>query len=201
VVRTQKWGMVDNYRFAMLNSHVSQLDINHSFDFFATGKGAFADEITLMGNTFDNVTGDILLLNSEIEDLGIYNAEYVTVKNNTFNNVQGAVVKLYRGGTDESTFGPNLLMADNTLNQVGYGSRNKNKSSLYLHGVQVANILQNTLVSSAPITVEHTVGEPITVIKGNLFDSTRVPTVTELRVEGPHTAVIANNKTVNTELR
>ncbi|MBU2222783.1 MAG: alginate lyase [Gammaproteobacteria bacterium] len=201
VVRTQKWGMVDNYRFAMLNSHVSQLDINHSFDFFATGKGAFADEITLMGNTFDNVTGDILLLNTEIEDLGIYNAEYVTVKNNTFNNVQGAVVKLYRGGTDESTFGPNLLMADNTLNQVGYGSRNKNKSSLYLHGVQVANILQNTLVGSAPITVEHTVGEPITVIKGNLFDSTRVPTVTELRVEGPHTAVIDNNKTVNTEQR
>lgn len=201
VVRTQKWGMVDNYRFVMLNSHVLQLDINHSFDFFATGKGAFADEITLLGNTFDNVTGDILRLNSEIEDLGIYNAEYVTVKDNSFNNVQGAVVKLYRGGTDESTFGPILLMTDNTLNQVGYGKRNKHKASLYLHGVQVADILSNTLVGSAPIMVEHTVGEPITVIKGNLFDSTQVPTVTELRVEGPHTAVIDDNKTVNTEKR
>ena len=201
VVRTQKWGMVDNYRFVMLNSQVLQLDINHTFDFFATGKGAFADEITLMGNTFENVTGDILRLNTEIEDLGIYNAEYVTVKNNTFNNVQGAVVKLYRGGTDESTFGPLLHMADNTLNQVGYGKRNKNKSSLYLHGVQVANILQNTLVKSAPIVVEHTVGEPITVIKNNLFDATQAPTVTELRVEGPHTAVIDDNKTLNTDKR
>jgi poly(beta-D-mannuronate) lyase len=198
VVRTQKWGMVDNYRFVLLNSRILALDINHTFDFFVTGKGAFADEITLMGNTFDNVTGDILLLNTEIEDLGIYNAEYVTVKNNTFNNVQGAVVKLYRGGTDESTFGPLLFMADNRLNQVGHGTRNKNKSSLYLHGVQVADILQNTLVKSAPITIEHTVGEPITVIKGNLFDATQAPTVTELRVKGPHTAVVDNNKTVNT---
>ncbi|MDP5142893.1 hypothetical protein ORJ00_09080 [Rheinheimera baltica] len=201
VVRTQKWGMVDNYRFVMLNSQILQLDINHSFDFFATGKGAFADEISLMGNTFENVTGDILRLNTEIEDLGIYNAEYVTLKGNTFNNVQGAVVKLYRGGTDESTFGPHLLMADNTLNQVGYGNRNKNKASLYLHGVQVADILSNTLVRSAPVMIEHTVGEPVTVIKGNLFDATQAPTVTELRVEGPHTAIIDDNKTVNTEKR
>ncbi|MBZ9611663.1 polysaccharide lyase 6 family protein [Rheinheimera maricola] len=201
VVRTQKWGMVENYRFVMLNSHVLQLDINHTFDFFATGKGAFADELTLMGNTFENVTGDILRLNTEIEDLGIYNAEYVTLKDNTFNNVQGAVVKLYRGGTDESTFGPLLLMTNNTLNKVGYGSRNKNKSSLHLHGVQIADILQNTLVNSAPITVEHTVGEPVTVIKGNLFDATPAPSVTELRVDGPHTAVVDDNKTVNTEKR
>lgn len=201
VVRTQKWGMVENYRFVMLNSHVSQLDINHSFDFFATGKGAFADEITLVGNTFENVTGDILRLNTEIEDLGIYNAEYVTLKGNTFNNVQGAVVKLYRGGTDESTFGPHLVMADNKLNQVGLGKRNKNKSSLYLHGVQVADIAHSALVSSAPIIIEHTVGEPTTVIKGNLFDATLAPIVTELSVEGPHTALVEDNKTVNTEKR
>ncbi|MDP5189650.1 chondroitinase-B domain-containing protein [Rheinheimera baltica] len=201
VVRTQKWGMVDNYRFVMLNSHILQLDINHSFDFFATGKGAFADEISLIGNTFEDVSGDVLRLNTEIEDLGIYNAEYVRVKNNSFNNVQGAVVKLYRGGTDESTFGPHLVMADNTLNQVGHGKRNKNKSSLYLHGVQVADILQNMLVRSAPISIEHTVGEPVTVIKGNIFDSTPPPTVIELRVKGPHTALVEDNKTVNTEKR
>ncbi|MDP5135720.1 hypothetical protein ORJ04_07140 [Rheinheimera baltica] len=201
VVRTQKWGMVDNYRFVMLNSHILQLDINHSFDFFATGKGAFADEISLIGNTFEDVSGDVLRLNTEIEDLGIYNAEYVRVKNNSFNNVQGAVVKLYRGGTDESTFGPHLVMADNTLNQVGHGKRNKNKSSLYLHGVQVADILQNMLVRSAPISIELTVGEPVTVIKGNIFDSTPPPTVIELRVKGPHTALVEDNKTVNTEKR
>ncbi|GAA0348152.1 hypothetical protein GCM10009092_10670 [Bowmanella denitrificans] len=201
VVRTQKWGMVENYRFIMLNSQVENLDINHSFDFFATGKGAFADEITLIGNTFENVTGDILRLNTELEDLGIYNAEYVTLKGNTFSNVDGAVVKLYRGGTDESTFGPHLLMTDNRLNQVGHGKRNKHQSSLYLHGVQVAYILQNTFVRSASIVIEHTVGEPITVIKGNRFDSTQAPTVTELRVEGPHTAVVEDNKTVNTERR
>ncbi|GAB3035159.1 chondroitinase-B domain-containing protein [Bowmanella dokdonensis] len=201
VVRTQKWGMVENYRFVMLNSQVAGLDINHSFDFFTTGKGAFADEISLINNTFDKVTGDILRLNTEIEDLGIYNAEYVTLKGNSFSKVAGAVVKLYRGGTDESTFGPHFLMADNKLSQVGQGKRNKSKASLYLHGVQVTDITSNVIESSAPIVIEHTVGEPKTVIKDNLFDDTGTPIVTELRGEGPHTAVIDNNKTLNKEMR
>ena len=61
---------------------------------------------------FNTVTGDILRLNTEIEDLGVYNAEYVIVNNNTFNDVEGGIVKLYRGGTDESTFGPHLEMVN-----------------------------------------------------------------------------------------
>lgn len=194
VVRTQKWGMVDNYRFVMMNSVLNALNINHSFHFFVTGKGAFADEITLINNRFSQVTGDILGLNREIDDLGIYNAEYVTLKGNDFSDVQGAVVKLYRGGTDESTFGPHLLMANNQLKNVGHGKRNKNKASLYLHGVQVAEIGNNNLVSSALIVIEHTVGEPKTAVTDNTFDNTPAPRVEELRVEGPHTAVLKNNR-------
>lgn len=194
VVRTKKWGMVENYRFVLQNSTISDLDINHSFHFFVTGKGAFADEITLVNNTFSNVTGDIIRLDSEIEDLGIYNAEYVTLKENNFANVEGGLVKLYRGGSDESTFGPHILMSKNNLTNVGLGKRNKSKSSVYLHGVQVTDIENNTIVASAPITVEHTVGEPQTVINNNVFESTAGPSVTELRVKGPHTAKLTNNK-------
>lgn len=197
VVRTKKWGMVENYRFVMKNSTLVDLDINHSFHFFVTGKGAFADEINFTNNSFKSVTGDIIRLDSEIEDLGIYNAEYVTLKNNQFSDVQGSVVKLYRGGNDESTFGPHLLMVNNQLQNVGFGKRNKSDASVYLHGVQVANISDNLIKESAPLLVEHTVGEPKTVITGNTFEATDAPDVKELRVKGPHTAEISNNNIKN----
>ncbi|MFP3374826.1 hypothetical protein, partial [Pseudomonas sp. SIMBA_068] len=75
--------------------------------------------IVLNNNTFNEITGDVLRLNTEIEDLGVYNAEYVTVTGNRFKNVKGSLVKLYRGGSDESTFGPHFEMKNNTLNNVG----------------------------------------------------------------------------------
>ena len=194
LVRTQKWGMVDNYRFVMRNSSVSALDINHSFHFFDAGNGSFADYIELTGNTFTNITGDFLRLNKEIEDLGIYNAEYVTLKNNTFNNVQGTLVNLYRGGTDESTFGPHLAMFENKINNSSNGKRNKTSSSLYLHGVQVTNVENNTFNNTADIVIEHTVGEPITEVTNNVLKKTASPSVKELHAKGPHTAVLSNNK-------
>ncbi|TRY33162.1 polysaccharide lyase 6 family protein [Aliiglaciecola sp. M165] len=197
VVRTQKWGMVENYRLLVTNSDLIDLNVNHSFHFFVTGKGAFADEITLLNNHFSNVSGDILRLNSEIEDLGIYNAEYVTLEGNTFENIEGAVAKIYRGGTDESTFGPHLLMTDNTLKNVGAGKRNKSGASIFLHGVQVTNIQQNVMRNSAAIKIEHTVGEPKTAVVSNTFKATPNPEVKELRVSGPHTALIKDNKQDN----
>ncbi len=194
VIRTKKWGMVNNYRLIVENSTFEDLDINHSFHFFATGKGAFADEITLKNNRFFKVSGDILRLDAEIEDLGIYNAEYVNLYDNRFDDVRGALVKLYRGGTDESTFGPQLVMKNNQLNNVGSGKRNKTKSSIYLHGVQVTNIENNQIMNAAPIVVEHTVGEPQTRIADNTFMATDAPSIKELRVSGPHTAVLSNNE-------
>ena len=186
--------MVNNYRLIVENSRFEDLDINHSYHFFSTGKGAFADEITLKNNSFSKVSGDILRLDSEIEDLGIYNAEYVNLHDNTFTDVSGALIKLYRGGTDESTFGPQLVMINNQLDNVGTGKRNKTQSSIYLHGVQVTNIENNQLANAAPIVVEHTVGEPQTRIADNTFVDTAAPKVKELRVSGPHTAVLSNNK-------
>ena len=193
VIRAKKWGMLHNYRFVMSNSVVENLDINHSFHFFSTGKGAFADEITLIDNTFSDVTGDIIRVNSEIEDLGIYNVEYITLEGNSFTNVAGGLLKAYRGGTDESTFGPQLVMVNNSLENVGRGKRNKEDASLYLHGVQVTNIRDNNFIDSALLKVEHTVGEPKTVISNNTFTNTAAPTVVELRAKGPHTATLENN--------
>lgn len=201
VIRTKKWGMLHNYRFVMRQCDIEQLDVNHSFHFFTTGKGAFADNIELSENTFNGITGDILQLNSEIEDLGIYNAEYVTLHGNNFSQVQGAIIKLYRGGTDESTFGPHFTMTNNTLKYSGKGKRNKQAASVYLHGVQVTDINNNTFTNSAPIVLEHTVGEPKSVIIGNQFHNTPAPEIRELRVNGPHTAIVEHNTFVSDDKR
>lgn len=191
LVRTKKWGMTENYRLLIKNSLIKNLDINHSFHVFESGKGAFANEITLSNNDFVNISGDILRLDKEIEDLGVYNAEYVNVINNRFNNVSGALIKLYRGGSDESTFGPHLLMTGNTTDNLGLGKRNSTNASLFLHGVQVTRIDNNSINNSAPIVVEHTVGEPITEIIKNQLST--APSVVELRVEGEHTAILKDN--------
>jgi len=200
LIRSQKWGMVKNYRFVMRNSSVTDLNTNHSFHFFDSGKGAFADYIELTGNHFSNITGDLLRLNKEIEDLGIYNAEYVILTNNSFDNVQGGLVTLYRGGTDESTFGPHLAMSKNTVINSGKGKRNKTASSLYLHGVQVTHIENNRFENSADVVIEHTVGEPKTAVKNNTFNKMSAPSVKELHAIGPHTAVLSNNKLLSNKL-
>ena len=133
-------------------------------------------------------------MNKEIEDLGIYNAEYVIIKSNSFDNVQGSLVNLYRGGTDESTFGPHLDMSNNTVKNSGKGKRNKTAASLYLHGVQVTNIVNNNFENTADVVIEHTVGEPKSLVKNNTFSKTTAPSVKELHAKGPHTAVLVNNK-------
>jgi poly(beta-D-mannuronate) lyase len=193
-VRTAKWGMFKNYRFAMKNSVIKDLNVNHSFHFFESGSRAFAQSIDVENNVFENITGDIFRLNKEIDDLGVYNAEYVNVINNTFKNVEGQLANLYRGGSDESTFGPHILLKDNAINNVGNGKRNKSKAAMTLHGVQVSSIESNTFVNSGLINIEHTVGEPVTVVKNNIFSKTAPPSVKELRAKGEHTAVLINNK-------
>lgn len=193
VVRTKKWGMLNNYVLNVENCHIEHLDINHSFNFFTSGKGAFADDISLSKNSFNDITGHVLSLDKEIEDYGIYNAEYVSITNNTFSNISGSVVNLYRGGTDESTFGPHLDMQDNVLTNVGSGKRNKQSASVYLHGVQVSTLSNNNFNESEPVVINHTVGEPITAITNNTFLNTPMPMIKELFAPGPHTAVLNDN--------
>ena len=193
VVRTKKWGMLHNYVLHVENCNIERLDINHSFNFFSSGKGAFADNISLVNSRFIDVTGHVLSLDKESEDYGIYNAEYVHIVNNRFENVRGSVVNLYRGGTDESTFGPHFDMQGNVLKNVGGGKRNKKGASVYLHGVQVSDIKENEFIGASSIVIEHTVGEPITKVVTNTFSNTPMPKIEEQFTRGPHTALLENN--------
>jgi len=193
VIRTSPYSMLENYRLEMIDSSFTDLDTNHSFNVVTAAKGTFADNILIQNSSFEDVTGAVLQLDREDDDYGIYNAEYLTIENSVFKNIEGDIVDYYRGGRDESTFGPHFKLTGSTLENIGHGKRNRSESSLYLHGVQVTNIADNVFKDSAPFLINHTVGEPKTKIIQNQFNDTASPKVFELNSGLENTAVIENN--------
>lgn len=177
VVRTSRYSMLANYAVRIVDADVRNLNTNHSFNFLRVAKHTFAREIAIVDSAFHAVTGDIVALNAEIDDLGIYNGEYVTVRDSTFAEVGGAVLNVYRGGTDESTFGPQVTVRGNTFENVGNGKRNKTDAAVFLHGAQMVAIEDNELRGSRPIRVVETVGEPVVAVEDNRVVETPPPVV------------------------
>lgn len=197
VIRTSPYSMLENYRLDIVDTNFVDMDVNHSFNIISAAKGTFADDISIVGSDFSNVTGAVLSLNREDDDYGIYNAEYLTIADSNFTNIGGALVDYYRGGTDESTFGPHFSLTNSTLSNVGADKRNKTKASIRLHGVQVTDISNNRFEGSQPFLIEHTVGEPKTVIAENMFLQTSAPIILELNSGMPPTARLVDNVGIN----
>jgi len=172
VIRTSRYSMLGNYEVQVADVRVSNLNTNHSFNFLKVSRSTFADQIDIRNSEFADVSGHIIALEREIDDLGIYNGEYVQIQDSTFKNIAGAVANLYRGGTDESTFGPHFLLSGSSLDNVGHGKRNKTKASVYLLGVQVATLDGNTFRNSRPVRIVETVGEPVTTVRDNVYEAT-----------------------------
>ncbi|HSG98204.1 MAG TPA: polysaccharide lyase 6 family protein [Woeseiaceae bacterium] len=179
-IRTSRYSMLTNYALVVEGSTIEDLDTNHSFNFFALAKHTFADRIEIRNSTFRNVTGSVLALNREDDDLGIYNGEYITIDSSEFRKIGGAVADIYRGGTDESTFGPHFTLRASTIDDVGNNKRNKSEASIRLHGVQATDIHGNVFVDSRPIRVTETVGEPVTRLSGNTYDGTAEPEILQI---------------------
>ena len=119
VVSTSRYSMNRNYSLVVRDCKVTNLDVNHTFDFLKVYKNTFADSIEILNTEMTNITGSILSLDKETEDLGIYNVENVTIKDSKFTDIQGAVANIYRGGTDESTFGPIVVIEGNEFTNTG----------------------------------------------------------------------------------
>ncbi|MGI9323005.1 MAG: hypothetical protein ACR2PJ_05425, partial [Pseudomonadales bacterium] len=180
VIRTSRYSMLDNYTLLVESSTISDLDVNHSFNFLSLSKHTFAYQVSITDSAFRNITGHVLELNKEPEDLGIYNGEYIYISQSSFDNIQGSLATIYRGGTDESTFGPHFELVASTIANVGGGKRNRSKASVSLLGVQASRIYNNTFSKSKPIRVVHTVGDPVTTIDGNEFVMTEAPIVMDI---------------------
>jgi poly(beta-D-mannuronate) lyase len=169
VIRTSRYSMINNYKLIMNQCDFTDLDVNHSFDVFRVFKNTFADSIVMNHCTVKNISGNVMALDQEIDDIGIYNAENVVIANSSFEDIGGVVLDLHRGGRDESTFGPILDMTDTSFKNVGFDQRNAENASVVLHGVQLANINNLTFDRCKKLNLHLIVGDPVIKIANTSF--------------------------------
>lgn len=193
VIRTTIYPIKSNFLIEIDGVNVRNLDVNKAFHVINLGKSTFADVVTIKNSRFDNISGSVLLAAAEAEDYGQYNAEYVTVMGSQFTNIGSAAFNIYRGGSDESTFGPHVTITESVFTNIGRSGNNTSRFSLLLYGVQFADINKNIFTQSTPLAVRHTVGRPETAIFNNVFNETDGPILEELNYQGEHRAVLAEN--------
>lgn len=193
VIRTSTAGAGANMLVEMRDVAVRNLTVNKAFNVLTLGKSALADRVTIRDSAFSDISGAVVSAAAETEDFGQYNVEYLTIADSTFADVGGPIAEVYRGGTDESTFGPFVEISGNTLANVGKASTNGADASILLHGVQTARVARNTFAGSAPLRVVHTVGRPRTAVVGNAFTDTPEPSFKELVFEGAPRIELAGN--------
>ena len=145
------------------------LTVNRSFSVFTAGPGSLADRIRFERVTVDGITGSVISGHTETADLGTYNAEVVEVIDSIFRAVTGPVIDLYRGGTDESTFGPRLTVTGSTFERSGRG---EDAGALKLYGVQRTEVRGNRFVESGAPNFFKRVGEPVFVWADNALENT-----------------------------
>jgi poly(beta-D-mannuronate) lyase len=171
-ISTSHCSMVNNYKLIVRGCQVQNLNVNKKFDFLTISKGTFADTILLEYTSMKNISGSILSLDKEVEELGIYNAEYILIYHCRFDSVGDVAVNVYRGGTDESTAGPVVKITDTGFEHCGIGPGNKFMASVRLHGVQRTFMERCSFDSCEPVRFELTNGEPVTRIMDCRFIKT-----------------------------
>lgn len=157
-----------NYRLALEDVAVKQLTVNRGFNVIALGKDTLADSVVLTRVRVEDVSGSVLSAASETDDQGTYNSERVVVADSAFARIAGPVLDVYRGGTDESTFGPDVRVTGSRFDRVGGAS----VPSLRLQGVQYAELAGNRFERSGAVRFATTVGTPVLVARDNDFIDT-----------------------------
>lgn len=163
-IRTREGSGAANYLLIIEDSRFADMNANRAFDVFCAAKSTMADRIVLARVEVERISGDVIAADVEMDDLGAYNIERLEITDSTFRDVGGAVVNLYRGGTDESTFGPRLVLTGSRFDRVGLGKANTTNASLRLHGVQFADLRGNRYADSAGLQFVSTVGEPVLLL-------------------------------------
>ncbi len=194
MIRTAIFPIQSNFVIKLTGVSVTNLDVNRSFDVIKLGKSSMADQVNIKDSSFNNISGSIVLAAAETEDYGQYNVEYLDVSNSNFKDIGAELFNVYRGGRDESTFGPHFTATNSNFVNVGRSKNNMSGASMVLHGVQHADISNNNFLDAAPIKVTHTVGRPQTRISGNKSKNMLEPVLEELNYQGAHRAILSNNQ-------
>ena len=165
VIRIAPGSNAANYELVIEDSRIADLTVNRGFDVISAGKGSMADAVTLRRLVVEDVTGAVVSAAAETDDRGTYNVEQVTIEDAVFRRIGGPVVDLYRGGTDESTFGPKLAITGSVFEYAG----SDRTPAVLMRGVQVARVSGNRFTDSGAVRFTHQVGEPVLAAADNLF--------------------------------
>lgn len=116
-----------------------------TFAGFKALKNSFADELVFEECSFHDISGQGIDLSAEKNDDGKYSAEQITIRQCEFKKILNASVNIYRGGNDESTTGPSLLMKNCKFEDC---SNQERGAALRLIGVQTARLNELSFVNS-----------------------------------------------------
>lgn len=135
-------GSSDHYNFVMKKCIVYNLDRkNGCDDLFYAHKSMIADSIVLRENNFSGNNINYVMMNEERDDKGYYNAEKILLQSNSFTKENGVLLDVYRGGNDESTMGPRVLVSGNKFMQV---TAPADQPFIQLTGAQKTLLMTNT---------------------------------------------------------
>lgn len=180
LVSTRSVNGSGNHLLSLNNVRIVDFDVNRNFSVVSAQKGSFFDRIDVTNSLFRNVTGTVFKLDQETDDYGIYNSEYLTITDSTFENIVGPVASVYRGGTDESTFGPHVDVSGSSFVNVG----GQSVPLMVLHGIQKGSFVDNEVSGALPLAVTFTTGLPTFRMAGNIVDEAvwdEFLTLTDLR--------------------
>lgn len=173
-IRSSRKPMIEHYSLFVDNCLFYDFqESRHSA--FKAFKSTFADTVSFRNCIFTKISGTALSLSSEKEDRGKYNAEYVFLENCLFVNVMGAALNLYRGGNDESTFGP-FLTVDHCV--FDFVNNKEQGAVLRLIGVQNAiiknSIFQDSGRGGRSVHFEESRWNHVRVSHCNLYNSGKI---------------------------
>ncbi len=173
-IRSSKSPMIEIYRLFVENCDFYDFQESR-FNAFTAHQSTFADTVSFTNCTFRKMSGDAISMSAEKEDRGRYPAEFVFLENCVFRDVMGSALNLYRGGHDESTFGPFLWVNHCVFDNVD----NKEQGAvLRLIGVQFAEIKNCIFLNSGrggrSIKFEERRWDRLSVSHCNLYNSGRV---------------------------
>ena len=167
VIASTAMGGSGNHTVKIINSKLTDFVVNRGFSIVSATKGTFFDKVLIQGTEISNVSGIPFKFDTESDDFGIYNVEYLKIRNSKFKDIRMEVANVYRGGRDESTFGPHIIVTDSEFETVGRSG----EPLFNLHGAQYIKFKNNKAVNIQPVLHTITTGKPkvtsdINVVEG-----------------------------------
>ena len=155
LIRVTPRSPLNNYAVELIDIDVAELAGGEAFAVLIGESGTFADHVTIQDSRFTDIGGAVLRIADAPGDTGVYGVERVDVAASRFDRLGAPVFDIRRGGTDESTFGPQVRISDSTFRDIAPG-----QPSMKLDGVQLVKLDANVFERAAPARVTIHVGKP-----------------------------------------